>query len=76
MRTRAVHELLAHTETMRDLAVASGERWGALVTTELIGRYTRELAWLAELADLAAHPEPEPGSASAAPDRLAPPRTG
>ena len=59
-RTRAVHELLAHAETMRDLAVASGERWGALVTTELIGRYTRELAWLAELTDLAAQPDPDP----------------
>ena len=63
-RTRAVHELLAHTETMRDLAVASGEHWGALVTTELIARYTRELAWLAELADLAAQPEPDPEPAA------------
>jgi len=63
-RTRAVHQMLAHTETMRDLAVASRERWGALVTTELLARYTRELAWLAELAELAAKPEtdsdPEP----------------
>jgi DNA-binding PadR family transcriptional regulator len=60
-RTRAVHEFLAHAQTMRDLAVASGERWGALVTTELIARYTRELAWLTELADLAAQPEPVSG---------------
>jgi DNA-binding PadR family transcriptional regulator len=60
-RTRAVHQMLAHTETMRDLAVASGERWGALVTTELLGRYTREQAWLAELASLAAESDPEPG---------------
>ena len=59
-RTRAVHQLLAHTETMRDLAVASGEHWGALVTTELLARYTRELAWLAELSALAAQPDPEP----------------
>jgi DNA-binding PadR family transcriptional regulator len=59
-RTRAVRELLAHAETMRDLAVASGERWAALVTAELIRRYTRELAWLAELAELAAQPEPGP----------------
>jgi DNA-binding PadR family transcriptional regulator len=61
-RTRAVHELLTHTQMMRDLAVASGERWGALVTTELISRYTRELAWLAELADLAAQPDLDPGA--------------
>jgi DNA-binding PadR family transcriptional regulator len=59
-RTRAVHQLLAHTETMRDLAVTSGERWGALVTTELLARYTRELAWLTELAPVAADPEPGP----------------
>jgi DNA-binding PadR family transcriptional regulator len=59
-RTRAVRQLLAHTETMRDLAVASGERWGTLVTTELLGRYTRELTWLTELANLAAEPDPGP----------------
>ncbi len=45
---------LAHYTAMRDLATEHGERWGALVTAELIGRHTRELAWLAELADLAA----------------------
>jgi len=71
-RTRAVYELLAHTETMRDLAVASGERWGALVTTELISRYTRELAWLSELADLAAEPEPASASASDTDPELGP----
>jgi DNA-binding PadR family transcriptional regulator len=65
-RTRAVHQMLAHTETMHDLAVASGERWGALVTTELLARYTRELAWLTELAHLAADPEPGPGPQPAA----------
>jgi len=67
-----VYELLAHTETMRDLAVASGERWGALVTTELISRYTRELAWLSELADLAAEPEPASASASDTDPELGP----
>jgi len=61
-RTRAVHELLAHAQTMRDLAEQAGERWGALVTTELIRRYTSELAWLAELGDLAAQPDPDPGA--------------
>jgi DNA-binding PadR family transcriptional regulator len=59
-RTRAVHQLMAHTETMRGLAVASDEGWGALVITELLARYTRELAWLTEVADLAAQPEPHP----------------
>ena len=58
-RTRAVHELLTHAQTMRDRAEASGERWGALVTTELIRRYAHELAWLAELSELATRPEPE-----------------
>jgi hypothetical protein len=51
-RTRAVHELLAHTRVMRDLAEAGGEHWGALVTGELMRRYERELAWLGELAVL------------------------
>ena len=39
---------------MLDLAVAHGERWGALATGELIRRHEQELAWLAELAELAA----------------------
>ena len=43
---------------MRDLASEHGERWGELVTDELIRRHTRELAWLAELAELAAQPDP------------------
>jgi len=58
-RTRAVHEQLAHFRAMRDLAIASGERWGELATAELIRRHTRELAWLAELAELAARPDPQ-----------------
>ena len=59
-RTRAVREQLAHYEAMRDLAVAHGERWGALVTGEMIRRHRQELTWLAELGDLAAQPDPEP----------------
>jgi hypothetical protein len=67
-RTRAVHAGLTHLETMQDLATAHGERWGAIVTTELIRRHQQELTWLADLAELAAEPEPaepepaEPGS--------------
>lgn len=53
-RTRAVQALLAHLKTMLDLAVEHGERWGEVATAELIRRHTRELAWLAELAELAA----------------------
>ena len=58
-RTRSVREQLAHLAMMRDLASEHGERWGELVTDELIRRHTRELAWLAELA---AHPGPDPRS--------------
>jgi DNA-binding PadR family transcriptional regulator len=57
-RTRAVHAELAHFETMRDLATARGERWGAIATAELIRRHQQELTWLAELAELAAQPDP------------------
>jgi DNA-binding PadR family transcriptional regulator len=57
-RTRAVREQLAHFETMRDLAEASGERWGAVATQELIRRHRQELTWLAELAEQAARPDP------------------
>jgi DNA-binding PadR family transcriptional regulator len=57
-RTRAVRTQLAHFETMRDLALTHGERWGAIVTAELIRRHEQELAWLADLAELAAQPEP------------------
>jgi hypothetical protein len=34
---------------------------GALVTAELIRRHEQELAWLAELGELAAQPDPEIG---------------
>jgi DNA-binding PadR family transcriptional regulator len=46
-RDRAVREQLAHYRAMLDLAVAHGERWGALATGELIRRHEQELAWLA-----------------------------
>jgi DNA-binding PadR family transcriptional regulator len=52
-RTQSVIAQLAHYRAMRDLAEASDERWGALVTAELIRRHERELAWLAELGVLA-----------------------
>jgi DNA-binding PadR family transcriptional regulator len=61
-RTQAVREQLAHLETMRDLAEATGEYWGAIATRELIRRHHQELTWLAELSDLAA--QPDPGTAS------------
>jgi hypothetical protein len=35
------------------LAVGHGSPWGALVTAELIRRHEQELAWLAELGELA-----------------------
>jgi len=63
-RARAVRDQLAHLGAMRELAAAHGERWGELVTAELIARHSRKLSWLAELADLAAQPdpaEPDPG---------------
>jgi hypothetical protein len=52
-RTQAVHVQLAHYRAMRELAEAGGERWGALATAELIRRHEQELAWLAELGELA-----------------------
>jgi len=52
-RTSAVTERLTHLRAMRDLSVEHGERWGTLVTEELIRRDQRELLWLAELAKLA-----------------------
>jgi len=60
-RTRAVHRQLAHLTAMRDLARGHGERWGELVTAELIRRHEQELAWLTELNKLAAQPGPDPG---------------
>lgn len=57
-RTRAVRAQLAHYEAMRDLAIAHGGRWGPIATAELIRRHEQELAWLEELAELAAQPEP------------------
>jgi len=60
-RTRAVREQLTHYQAMRDLAAARGERWGELVTKELIRRHQQELTWLAGLAELAARPDPEAG---------------
>jgi DNA-binding PadR family transcriptional regulator len=57
-RTRAVRDQLAHYQTMRDLAIAHDERWGALATAELIRRGEQELAWLAELSELAAQRDP------------------
>jgi DNA-binding PadR family transcriptional regulator len=72
-RTRAVRDQLAHFETMRDLAEASGERWGAVATRELIRRHRQELAWLADLANQAPDPDPAaPAPDPAAPDPAAP----
>ncbi len=53
-RTDALHKRLAHLRKMLDRATEHEERWGALVTEEQIRKYERELAWLAELAGLAA----------------------
>lgn len=69
-RARAVRAQLAHYRTQRELAAAHGERWGALVTDELIRGHERELAWLAELGELAARPE------DPAIDDIAPEQTG
>ena len=66
-RTRAVRAQLAHYRAQRELALAHGERWGALVTDELIRRHERELAWLAELGELAAGPE-DPAIEDTAPE--------
>jgi DNA-binding PadR family transcriptional regulator len=52
-RTHAVTAQLAHYRAMRELAVRAGERWGALATAELIRQHEQELAWLAELGELA-----------------------
>ncbi len=52
-RARAVRAQLAHYEVMHKLAVDHGEPWGARATAELIRRHQQELAWLAELGELA-----------------------
>jgi len=59
-RARAVRGQLTHYQAMRELAAARGERWGALATAELIRRHEHELAWLAELGELAAQDDPTP----------------
>jgi DNA-binding PadR family transcriptional regulator len=71
-RTRAVRNQLAHFETMRDLAETNGERWGAIATRELIRRHRQELAWLADLSELAAAPEPNPAAPELAAQPAAP----
>jgi DNA-binding PadR family transcriptional regulator len=53
-RTRAVRDRLVHLERMGQQAGAHGEKWGAIVTAELIRRHEQELAWLADLQELAA----------------------
>jgi len=51
-RTQAVQAQLAHYRAMHELSDRAGQ-WGALVTAELIRRHEQELAWLAELGELA-----------------------
>jgi DNA-binding PadR family transcriptional regulator len=48
-RLSAVRGRLAHLRSMRDIASGRDERWGALVTDELIRRDERELDWLGAL---------------------------
>jgi hypothetical protein len=57
-RTRAVQTQLTHYKAMGNLATGRDERWGALVTAELIRRHEHELAWLAGLGELAARDDP------------------
>ena len=66
-RALAVRARLTHYQAQRQLAVAHGQRWGALVTDELIRRHEGELAWLAQLGELAARPE-GPAIEDAAPE--------
>jgi len=56
-RILAVRHRLEHLEQMGRQAAAHGERWGAVVTAELIRRNDQELAWLADLEELAAEEE-------------------
>lgn len=53
-RAEAVRRQLAHLAVMRNRAADHDERWGVLVTRELIRRHEQELSWLAELSELAA----------------------
>jgi DNA-binding PadR family transcriptional regulator len=52
-RTQAVRQQLTHYHTMHKLATDHGDPWGARATAELIRRHEQELAWLAELGELA-----------------------
>ena len=52
-RARAVRAQLAHYQAMHELATGHGDPWGARATAELIRRHEQELAWLAELGELA-----------------------
>ena len=52
-RTQAVRQQLTHYHAMYKLATDHGEPWGALATGHLIRAHEQELAWLAELAELA-----------------------
>jgi DNA-binding PadR family transcriptional regulator len=52
-RARAVRDQLAHYHAMYKLASDHGDPWGARATAELIRRHEQELAWLAELGELA-----------------------
>jgi len=52
-RTQAVQQQLTHYHTMHKLATDHGDPWGARATAELIRRHEQELAWLAELGELA-----------------------
>jgi len=51
-RTQAVQAQLAHLRAMHELSPRA-RPWGELVTAELIRRHEQELAWLAELGELA-----------------------
>jgi hypothetical protein len=52
-RARAVRGQLTHYQAMYKLATDHGDPWGARATAELIRRHEQELAWLAELGELA-----------------------
>ena len=52
-RTQAVQQQLTHYHTRHKLATDHGDPWGARATAELIRRHEQELAWLAELGELA-----------------------